>query len=34
LTFIDQGNSARLPGGVGAVMNVPYLSTTILNLNH
>ncbi len=34
--FIDQANSKRLAGGVlgGTVMNVPYLSDHILNLNH
>jgi hypothetical protein len=33
LTFIDQSNSLTPPGG-GTVMNVPYVSDHILNLNH
>ncbi len=33
LTFIDQSNSLR-PPGAGTVMNVPYVSEHILNLNH
>ncbi len=34
LTFIDQSNSLALPSGPGTVMNVPYVSDHILNLNH
>jgi hypothetical protein len=34
LTFIDQGNSRRPSSGTGTIMNTPYVSTTILNLNH
>jgi hypothetical protein len=34
LTFIDQSNSLPLPSGPGVVMNVPYISDQILNLNH
>ena len=33
-TFIDQGNSIRLGNGVSTVMNIPYVSDHILNLNH
>jgi len=33
LTFIDQGNSLRPPNS-GLIMNVPYVSDHILNLNH
>lgn len=32
-TFIDQSNSLR-PPGVGTVMNMPFISDHILNLNH
>jgi len=33
LTFIDQGDSQRAPYG-GTVMNIPFISDHILNLNH
>jgi hypothetical protein len=33
-TFIDQANSLTPPNGTGTVMNVPYVSDHILNLNH
>jgi hypothetical protein len=32
--FIDQSNSLAPPGGAATIMNVPYVSDHILNLNH